>query len=208
MNILDAAGQKRYRSLTTSYYRGTRAVVLVFDVTFQSSFDHVRDWLMEVDRYSGPDACRILIGNKTDLARVITHEQGQALAASAGIAYAETSAKDNASVVAAFHRLATTLARQALAKRPATPPHDDDEMIPLALDVGSTTRLANMSVEDVCKMLSELDMAPQAGEFARHKIDGRRLLAAGGKEQVKLLRELGLSSPVQRQRLRAHLQTL
>eukprot|EP00048_Salpingoeca_helianthica_P003501 m.253665 g.253665 ORF g.253665 m.253665 type:complete len:295 (-) comp127358_c0_seq1:20-904(-) len=213
MNILDAAGQQRYRSLTTSCYKGTRAVVLVYDVTFQSSFDHVRDWLIEIDRYAGPDVTRMLIGNKIDASapRLITHAQGQELAASVSIPFHETSAKDGSGVQAAFDLLAATLARQAAAaaKRPVTPDNVDDELaaIPHKVDVGSTTRLANMSVADVCKMLSEIGMAPHAREFEKHKIDGKRLLA-GASEQERILTELGVSNAVQRQRLRTHLQTL
>jgi hypothetical protein len=32
----------------------------------QESFDHVREWLKEVDRYASPDTCKLLIGNKSD----------------------------------------------------------------------------------------------------------------------------------------------
>jgi hypothetical protein len=42
--------------------------------------------------------------------------------------------------------------------------------IPRGLDKRSTTRLANMSVEDVCKMLSEIGLAPHATEFARKQV--------------------------------------
>lgn len=39
---------------------------MVFDVTNTDSFNHVNDWLIEVNRYAAEDTCKLLVGNKCD----------------------------------------------------------------------------------------------------------------------------------------------
>ena len=51
-NILkwDTAGQERFRTITTSYYKGAQAIVIVYDVTDKESFDHVKNWMLDIDK--------------------------------------------------------------------------------------------------------------------------------------------------------------
>lgn len=37
---------------------------MVYDVTSQESFDHVEEWLSEVDRYANENTSKLLVGNK------------------------------------------------------------------------------------------------------------------------------------------------
>jgi hypothetical protein len=41
------AGQEKFRSLTSAYYRGTQGIVLTYDVTNRASFDSIENWLNE-----------------------------------------------------------------------------------------------------------------------------------------------------------------
>jgi Ras-related protein Rab-1A len=50
LQIWDTAGQERFRTLTSAYYRGSDGVMLVYDVTNEESFEHVTEWLGEVNR--------------------------------------------------------------------------------------------------------------------------------------------------------------
>jgi Ras-related protein Rab-1A len=59
-------GPKRLRTITSAYYRGADGIIVVFDVSSQESFNHVNDWIIEVNRYTPDDSCRLLIGNKSD----------------------------------------------------------------------------------------------------------------------------------------------
>eukprot|EP01054_Gregarina_sp_Poly1_P011427 Gregarina_sp_Poly_1__11426@NODE_976_length_5498_cov_252_990794_g689_i0_p4_GENE_NODE_976_length_5498_cov_252_990794_g689_i0NODE_976_length_5498_cov_252_990794_g689_i0_p4_ORF_typecomplete_len142_score9_96Ras/PF00071_22/2_4e54Roc/PF08477_13/6e28Arf/PF00025_21/6_9e21SRPRB/PF09439_10/1_4e09Gtr1_RagA/PF04670_12/5e09MMR_HSR1/PF01926_23/3_7e06GTP_EFTU/PF00009_27/4_3e05Septin/PF00735_18/0_00014AIG1/PF04548_16/0_00029RsgA_GTPase/PF03193_16/0_15RsgA_GTPase/PF03193_16/6_9e02RsgA_GTPase/PF03193_16/32AAA_22/P len=67
LQIWDTAGQERFRTITSSYYRGAQGIIVVYDVTDRDSFDHVRQWMQEIERYAGNDVCRLLVGNKNDL---------------------------------------------------------------------------------------------------------------------------------------------
>lgn len=44
LQIWDTVGQERFRSITTSYYRGAMGILLIYDVTNMQSFRHVPDW--------------------------------------------------------------------------------------------------------------------------------------------------------------------
>merc|ERR1711874_641300 len=66
LQIWDTAGQERFRTITSAYYRGADGIVLVFDVTDRESFDHVDDWLTEVNRYVNDSTMMLLLGNKCD----------------------------------------------------------------------------------------------------------------------------------------------
>merc|ERR1712004_173180 len=62
----DTAGQERFRSITQSYYRSAHALILVYDVTNQPTFDCCPDWLREIEEYASPKVLRVLVGNKID----------------------------------------------------------------------------------------------------------------------------------------------
>ena len=45
------AGQEKFRSITTSYYRGTYGVFLVFDITRRDTFDGIANWLEDCHKF-------------------------------------------------------------------------------------------------------------------------------------------------------------
>src|SRR3990167_1825190 len=49
--IFDTAGQERYRTITSSYYRNASAILLVYDMSDQASFESVADWMGECENY-------------------------------------------------------------------------------------------------------------------------------------------------------------
>jgi Ras-related protein Rab-8A len=42
--LQDTAGQERYRTITTAYYRGAMGFILMYDITNEESFNSVQDW--------------------------------------------------------------------------------------------------------------------------------------------------------------------
>ena len=64
----DTAGQERFDSLASTYYRGSDACVIVFDVTDKRSFDRVGHWHSKMMEYVGnsTDFPVVLLANKCD----------------------------------------------------------------------------------------------------------------------------------------------
>ena len=107
----DTAGQERFRTITTSYYRGAQAIVIVYDVTDKDSFDHVRNWMLDVDKFAKEGVLKFLVGNKCDLQhkRQVTTDQGKELAKQYGIQFfLETSAKDTVNIDSLFEGVTRT----------------------------------------------------------------------------------------------------
>ncbi|CAL5421387.1 unnamed protein product [Camellia sinensis] len=100
----DIAGQERLRTITSSYYCGAHGIIVVYDVTDQESFNNVKQWLSEIDRYASGNANKLLVGNKCDLTapKVVSYETGKAFADEIGIPFLETSAKNATNVEQAF----------------------------------------------------------------------------------------------------------
>jgi len=108
--ITDTAGQERFRTLTSSYYRNADAIIVAYDITDQESFTDVEGHITEGTRYSQRSE-KFLVGNKTDLEteRVIKTESGKALADKHNIMFFETSAKTGAEVEKFFEAVARKL---------------------------------------------------------------------------------------------------
>ncbi|XP_051995366.1 ras-related protein Rab-35-like isoform X2 [Xyrauchen texanus] len=65
LQIWDTAGQERFRTITSTYYRNTHGVIIVYDVTNPESFINVKRWLNEISQ-NCDNVCKILVGNKND----------------------------------------------------------------------------------------------------------------------------------------------
>jgi len=105
LHIWDTAGQERYAAVTTSYYRGSKGILLVYDVSDEVSFINVRNWMKQIHQNAAPDVNVMLIGNKCDVdpsERKIPFEKGKELADEYDIKFFETSAKLNINVNECF----------------------------------------------------------------------------------------------------------
>ena len=107
--IWDTAGQERFRTITPSFFRGAHGVAVVYDVSSQESFEHVKFWCDEISFHATTTMHTILIGNKCDVEekdRQVTTLQGAKLAEEMNIPlFIETSAKENINVNKAFDSL-------------------------------------------------------------------------------------------------------
>ncbi|HLF81420.1 MAG TPA: Rab family GTPase [Anaerolineales bacterium] len=105
LSIWDMAGQDRFQVIRAGFYRGSRAAALVFDVTSPESFANLERWRQEIIEVV-PQQPFVVVGNKTDLERRISPEQGAAFAQGIRAAYVETSALSGAGVPDLFLSLA------------------------------------------------------------------------------------------------------
>jgi len=106
--IVDTAGQDEYSIFQRQYAVGIHGYVLVYSVNSRASFDHIKSINDKILDTLGTNSCpRVLVGNKTDLIyeRVISSEEGKALAQKWGCAFVETSAKHNENISEIFQNL-------------------------------------------------------------------------------------------------------
>ncbi|CAN1333803.1 GTP-binding protein YPTM2, partial [Linum perenne] len=121
VDFWDTAGQERFRTITSSYYRGAHGIIVVYDVTDQESFNNVKQWLNEIDRYASENVNKLLVGNKSDLTsnKVVSYETGKALADELGIPFMETSAKNASNVEDAFMAMSAAI-KTRMASQPSS----------------------------------------------------------------------------------------
>ncbi|PSS02422.1 ras family-domain-containing protein [Coniella lustricola] len=111
--LFDTAGQERFRTLSTSFYRGAHGVLVVYDVTSRTSFASVDRWFDEAELNAGEDVALYLVGTKTDKAmgadtsssngsRAVSTLEGQQAAEARGARFCEVSAKTGEGVRTPF----------------------------------------------------------------------------------------------------------
>lgn len=113
--IWDSTGQERFMNVTTGYYKNTNAIMIVYDVTSEHSFNHVKRWLQSVDTHAKHNPTLMLVGNKCDCPpykRAVDSSRGAELAKTLGIQFLETSAKAEINVDKAFDMLIGTAVEQ------------------------------------------------------------------------------------------------
>jgi small GTP-binding protein len=114
LQIWDTAGQERFRTITSSYYRGAHGIIVVYDTTDADTFEHVKTWLHEIDRYASENVNKLLVGNKSDLTskRAVETEAAKEFAQSVSIPFLETSAKNATNVEDAFMTMASEIKKR------------------------------------------------------------------------------------------------
>eukprot|EP01040_Poterioochromonas_malhamensis_P008026 gene8026-8676_t len=109
LQIWDTAGQERFRSVSASFYRGSHAIFLIYDITDHISFDAVSNWMAEIEARADKEVIVVLLGNKCDLEdeRTVPFAKGKSLADRYGIRFYETSAKSGVNIEAVFMSVAS-----------------------------------------------------------------------------------------------------
>jgi small GTP-binding protein len=110
LQIWDTAGQEKYNSMTSTYWRRAHGLIIVYCIDDKASLIRAKSTLLQVrEQVSSKDTlcpC-ILVGNKVDLyeQRQVTTNEGRSVALEFGCLFAECSAKDAASVSDVFYAL-------------------------------------------------------------------------------------------------------
>lgn len=108
LDVLDTAGQEEYAAMREQYMRTGEGFLLVYSIDSKQSFEEIRTFQQQILRVKDKDYFPIIIvGNKCDLEqdRVVSKEEGMALARSFDCKFMETSAKARINVESAFYEL-------------------------------------------------------------------------------------------------------
>uniref|UniRef100_G3P9M4 RAS and EF-hand domain containing 2 n=1 Tax=Gasterosteus aculeatus aculeatus TaxID=481459 RepID=G3P9M4_GASAC len=123
LQIWDTAGQERFRSIARSYFRKAHGVLLLYDVTSESSFLNVRAWVDQIQDSTEDKIPMCVIGNKVDLREqlpegsCVSSLHGEKLAKAYGALFCETSAKEGTNVVETVLHLAREVKKSVKLRR-------------------------------------------------------------------------------------------
>ncbi len=67
LQLWDTSGQERFHSVTTAYFPGAHAILLVYDVTNPKSFEHLQHWARVVETNCEDGVVLLVVGNKVRL---------------------------------------------------------------------------------------------------------------------------------------------
>ena len=97
-NLWDTIGQEKYRALTKMFFKDSKIIILVYDITSEKSFKELEYWYNQVVNELGKEGYYLaIVGNKNDLynQEKINKDQGKKFAESKKGKFKLTSAKDD-----------------------------------------------------------------------------------------------------------------
>lgn len=111
--IYDTCGEEKFRALTRSYYRYAQGAILLFDLTSESSFLSLDQWLNDLKGNGSKEIEIIIAGNKSDLQnkRCIDYSKAEQFAKERNLSYFEISAFTGFNVELLFETLANKLVK-------------------------------------------------------------------------------------------------
>lgn len=119
LDLWDTAGQEAYRAVTRTFYREAQAAVLVYNLTKNSTFQAIENWLRDLREHSGPDLPVYVAGNMQDLRarREVAAEAAEEFCRANSVnGFAEVSAKTGFGISELFSQVATDLLRLELSQ--------------------------------------------------------------------------------------------
>ena len=94
----DSAGLERYRALIPSYVRGASIIFIIYDASSKESFNNLGTWINFIKQVNTDNSMIVLCGNKLDLERRVTTQEGKNLASKEQMMFFEASAKNGENV--------------------------------------------------------------------------------------------------------------
>lgn len=133
LQMWDTAGQEKFRTITSAYYKGAQGVIFAFDLTDKNTLNDVKNWLSEVEKYNNKSPVKILIGTKSDLVseRQVSREEALRFAENEGMTYLECSAKTNKNVDDIFTKITSGMIRDFTKSSVPTPQPVKPYLIPV-----------------------------------------------------------------------------
>ena len=115
IQLWDTAGQEKYRAMTKNLYLKSQAIIILFDITNETSFINLKNWMSQIKESCGEDIPILLVGNKTDLEdnRVINKERAMEYANNENIEYIEVSSKTGENINKALTSLLQKILKRA-----------------------------------------------------------------------------------------------
>ena len=98
LQMWDSAGLERYRALIPSYVRGASIIFIIYDISSTETFNNLSTWINFIKQVNTDNSMIVLCGNKTDLQRKVTTQEGKNLANKEQMMFFEVSAKNGENI--------------------------------------------------------------------------------------------------------------
>ena len=108
LDVWDTAGQEKYRSLTKFFYKDAAAVILVYDITREDSFENMKNyWYNQLLENCDKNVVLGVVGNKCDLfeEEKVTEADAREFADKIGAIFELTSAQNNTGITEIFQEV-------------------------------------------------------------------------------------------------------
>jgi small GTP-binding protein len=101
LKLYDTSGQEAYKSMAINILRTIDAVIFMYDITNQKTFNNLEEkWFKVNDIVDLKSIVLCLVGNKNELIdnREVSYEEGENLAKKYNMAFFEVSVKNNSNI--------------------------------------------------------------------------------------------------------------
>lgn len=104
----DTAGQEKYSSVASVYYKEAVGAIIVYEITSRESFLKVKKWVSELEMNAPQGIVLVIAGNKADLEnqRVVNNAEVEKFAKQHNAAHFLVSAKNGMNINELFADLA------------------------------------------------------------------------------------------------------
>lgn len=112
LQLWDTAGQERFRSVISSYFRCSKGIIMVYDISSRQSFNDLRLWHDTIKKYCSDKSYKVIVaGNKADIKnkRIVSKQEGQKFADEINAIHMEISAKNKKNLNKMFDVLAKSI---------------------------------------------------------------------------------------------------
>ena len=132
LNIIDTAGQERFRAIAKNMFKNADGIILMYDVTNEQSYNEIKEWISSLKEVLDLEKIAIVIaGNKIDLKseRVIKEDRRKNLEEKQKIKVIETSAKENTNVDEVFIEIVDKLQKLGIGEvqHSLSPSYEDED---------------------------------------------------------------------------------
>lgn len=125
VQVWDTAGQEKFRTMTSTFYRGSDAILMAYDITEPGSYDDLTSyWGKEIEKHCPEVPILVLVGTKGDLEDKrkmrpfdSPHIQIAVGSSQRNVRVVETSSKRSVGVLELFEEIATEFLQQKESKK-------------------------------------------------------------------------------------------
>eukprot|EP01130_Rhizamoeba_saxonica_P004714 TRINITY_DN1915_c0_g1_i1.p1 TRINITY_DN1915_c0_g1~~TRINITY_DN1915_c0_g1_i1.p1 ORF type:complete len:129 (-),score=25.24 TRINITY_DN1915_c0_g1_i1:64-450(-) len=114
LKVVDTGGEERWETLANSFYRGAKAVIIMYEISRLQSFNNIKSWIDNVLDKCSSRTKIVIVGNKIDIEenREVDREDVEDICSRYNIPHHEISVKEDINVKELFVFIAEELMRE------------------------------------------------------------------------------------------------